>query len=120
MKKLAILMFSLVMILSACGTSTTNNVGQNESIEETSGANNNNGESNEEAQDANIQESVGVFKGWADNHTIEVETDNGYVTYYITPEMQDAVNALEEGSEVSIAFFENEEGRLELQSVEAK
>lgn len=120
MKKLAILMFSIVMVLSACGTSTTNNAGNNESNEDTSGANNNNSGSSEETPDATIQESVGVFKGWADNHTIEVETDSGYVTYYVTPEKQEEVEAMEEGSEVTISFLENEEGRLELQSIQAK
>ncbi|WP_404347874.1 hypothetical protein LG311_19005 [Sutcliffiella horikoshii] len=119
MKKLAILMFSLLMILSACGSSTDNNSSQNESNEEAVDSNASQGESNEEQDDdANVQQSVGVFKGWADNHTIEVETDNGYVTYYVSPENQEAVNAVEEGSEVTISFIENE-GRMELQSVQA-
>jgi hypothetical protein len=120
MKKIEILMFSIVMVLSACGTSATNNVVNNDSNEGTSGTTNNNEESTEETPDATIQESVGVFKGWADNHTIEVETDSGYVTYYVTPEKQEEVEAMEEGSEVTISFLENEEGRLELQSIQAK
>lgn len=120
MKKLAILMFSLLMILSACGTSADNNTSQNKSNEEAVDSNASQGESNEEAaeEEANVQQSVGVFKGWADNHTIEVETDNGYVTYYVSPDKQEAVSAVEEGSEVTISFIENE-GRMELQSVQA-
>lgn len=119
MKKLAVLMFSLLMILSACGTSADNNSSQNETNEESVDSNATQGESNEEAaeDDANVQQSVGVFKGWADNHTIEVETEKGYVTYYVSPENQEAVNAVEEGSEVTISFIENE-GRMELQSVQ--
>lgn len=120
MKKLAILMFSLLMILSACGTSADNTSSQNESNEEAVDSNASQGESDEEAaeEEANVQQSVGVFKGWADNHTIEVETDNGYVTYYVSPDNQEAVNAVEEGSKVTISFIENE-GRMELLSVQA-
>ncbi|MCJ2146757.1 hypothetical protein [Bacillus sp. B19-2] len=106
MKKLIVLTLSMLLLLSACGTS-----GQSE---DKSSTNNKNAASEETVT------KEGSFVGLADSHTIAVNIDGKETTLQVDEDLQDKVNSIEEGKKVEVQYTKGENGVLELKSIETK
>ncbi|MBL3647896.1 hypothetical protein ABZM97_18480 [Bacillus vallismortis] len=107
MKKLAILMFSMLLLLSACGTA-----------ENSSGS-----ETNTDSQDAAAEESVtkeGTFAGLADSHTIAVDIDGDETMIQVGSDLQDKMNSISEGQKVVVEYTKDSNGVLTLKNLETK
>ncbi|MCY8533802.1 hypothetical protein [Bacillus vallismortis] len=107
MKKLAILMFSMLLLLSACGTA-----------ENSSGS-----ETNSDSQDAAAEETVmkeGTFAGLADSHTIAVDIDGKETMIQVGSDLQDKMNSMSEGQKVDVEYTKDSNGVLTLKSLETK
>ncbi|TDU11104.1 hypothetical protein [Bacillus subtilis] len=106
MKKLIVLTLSMLLLLSACGTS-----GQSE--DKLSSGNKN------AASEETITKE-GSFAGLADSHTIAVNIDGKETTLQIDEDLQEKVNSIEEGKKVEVQYTKVESGVLELKSIEIK
>ncbi|MDK2599919.1 hypothetical protein QO179_15505 [Bacillus stercoris] len=87
MKKIAILMFSMLLLLSACGTA-----------QNSSGA-----ETNSDSKDTSAEETVtkeGTFAGLADSHTIAVTIDDKETSIQVGSDLQDKMNSISEGQKL--------------------
>ncbi|MEG7379426.1 hypothetical protein V5785_08740 [Bacillus subtilis] len=107
MKKLAILMFSMLLLLSACGTA-----------ENSSGS-----ETNTDSQDAAAEETVtkdGTFAGLADSHTIAVDIDGDETMIQVGSDLQDKMNSISEGQKVVVEYTKDSNGVLTLKNLETK
>ncbi|MCC2931121.1 MULTISPECIES: hypothetical protein [Bacillus] len=107
MKKIAILMFSMLLLLSACGTAE-NKTGS---------------ETNSESQDAAAEETVtkeGTFAGLADSHTIAVTIDGKETSIQVGSDLQDKMNSMSEGQKVVVKYTKGTNGVLELKDLETK
>ncbi|MFH0346144.1 hypothetical protein ACHADS_06170 [Bacillus vallismortis] len=107
MKKLAILMFSMLLLLSACGTA-----------ENSSGS-----ETNTDSQDAAAEETVtkdGTFAGLADSHTIAVDIDGDETMIQVGSDLQDKMNSISEGQKVVVEYTKDSNGVLTLNNLETK
>ncbi|QHJ96204.1 Membrane-bound protein LytA [Bacillus subtilis] len=107
MKKIAILMFSMLLLLSACGTA-----------QNTSGA-----ETNSDSQDAAGEETVtkeGTFAGLADSHTIAVTIDDKETSIQVGSDLQDKMNSISEGQKVVVKYTKDSNGALMLKDLETK
>ncbi|MBV2241060.1 hypothetical protein KQR57_19210 [Bacillus inaquosorum] len=107
MKKLAILMFSMSLLLSACGTA-----------ENSSGS-----ETNSDSQDAVAEETVtkeGTFAGLADSHTIAVTIDGEETSIQVGSDLQDKMNSISEGQKVVVKYTKDSNGVLMLKDLETK
>ncbi|MHA6486927.1 hypothetical protein [Bacillus cabrialesii] len=107
MKKLAILMFSMLLLLSACGTA-----------ENSSGS-----ETNTDSQDAAAEETVtkdGTFAGLADSHTIAVDIAGDETMIQVGSDLQDKMNSISEGQKVVVEYTKDSNGVLTLKNFETK
>ncbi|MEC2181887.1 hypothetical protein V5F86_18030 [Bacillus spizizenii] len=107
MKKFAILMFSMLLLLSACGTA-----------ENSSGS-----ETNSGSQDAAAEETVtkeGTFAGLADSHTIAVTIDGKETSIQVGSDLQDKMNNISEGQKVVVKYTKDSNGVLMLKDLETK
>lgn len=107
MKKIAILMFSMLLLLSACGTA-----------QNSSGA-----ETNSDSQEAAAEETVtkeGTFAGLADSHTIAVTIDDKETSIQVGSDLQDKMNSISEGQKVVVKYTEDSNGALMLKDLETK
>ncbi|MCO4852886.1 hypothetical protein [Bacillus vallismortis] len=107
MKKFAILMFSMLLLLSACGTA-----------ENSSGS-----ETNSDSQDAAAEETVtkeGTFAGLADSHTIAVNIDGKETMLQVGSDLQDKMNSMSEGQKVVVDYTKDSNGVLTLKNLETK
>ncbi|AJO59934.1 hypothetical protein P4V37_16025 [Bacillus subtilis] len=107
MKKIAILMFSMLLLLSACGTA-----------QNTSGA-----ETKSDSQDAAAEETVtkeGTFAGLADSHTIAVTIDDKETSIQVGSDLQDKMNSISEGQKVVVKYTKDSNGALMLKDLETK
>ncbi|WP_282627120.1 hypothetical protein [Bacillus subtilis] len=107
MKKIAILMFSMLLLLSGCGTA-----------QNTSGA-----ETNLDSQDAAAEETVtkeGTFAGLADSHTIAVTIDDKETSIQVGSDLQDKMNSISEGQKVVVKYIKDSNGALMLKDLETK
>ncbi|MCM3012206.1 hypothetical protein M3687_02950 [Bacillus subtilis] len=107
MKKIAILMFSMLLLLSACGTA-----------QNSSGA-----ETNSDSQDAAAEETVtkeGTFAGLADSHTIAVTIDDKETSIQVGSDLQDKMNNFSEGQKVVVKYTKDSNGALMLKDLETK
>ncbi|MEC1581264.1 hypothetical protein P9D48_08080 [Bacillus subtilis] len=107
MKKIAILMFSMLLLLSACGTA-----------QNSSGA-----ETNSDSQDAAAEETVtkeGIFAGLADSHTIAVTIDDKETSIQVGSDLQDKMNSISEGQKVVVKYTKDSNGALMLKDLETK
>ncbi|MBU8709557.1 hypothetical protein [Bacillus subtilis] len=107
MKKIAILMFSMLLLLSACGTA-----------QNSSGA-----ETNSDSQDATAEETVtkeGTFAGLADSHTIAVTIDDKETSIQVGSDLQDKMNSISEGQKVVVKYTKDTNGALMLKDLETK
>ncbi|PJM65807.1 hypothetical protein BLX91_02430 [Bacillus subtilis] len=107
MKKIAILMFSMLLLLSACGTA-----------QNSSGA-----ETNSDSQDAAAEETVtkeGTFAGLADSHTIAVTIDDKEASIQVGSDLQDKMNNISEGQKVVVKYTKDSNGALMLKDLETK
>ncbi|MCY7915991.1 hypothetical protein [Bacillus vallismortis] len=109
MKKLIVLTLSMLLLLSACGTS-----GQSE---DKTSSNNKNAASEETVETVTKE---GSFVGLADSHTIAVNIDGKETTLQVDEDLQDKVNSIEEGKKVEVQYTKGENGVLELKSIETK
>lgn len=70
-------------------------------------------ESTEKDNDAKNPETeiikTGSYSGQADPHTIEIETDDGFVAYQLTMEARDLVVDLEPGDKVTYTYYKDGE-----------
>ncbi|HLS20561.1 MAG TPA: hypothetical protein VK056_02730 [Bacillota bacterium] len=67
-------------------------------------------EKNNEGKDPEAEIiKTGLFSGQADPHTIEVETDEGFVAYQLTMEARDLVADLEPGDKVTYTYYKDGE-----------
>ncbi|MEC0260824.1 hypothetical protein P8783_02950 [Bacillus subtilis] len=107
MKKIAILMFSMLLLLSACGTA-----------QNSSGA-----ETNSDNQDAAAEETVtkeGTFAGLADSHTIAVTIDDKETSIQVGSDLQDKMNSISEGQKVVVKYTKDSNDALMLKDLETK
>ncbi|MGR6857263.1 hypothetical protein ACU58A_13220 [Bacillus halotolerans] len=107
MKKIAILMFSMLLLLSACGTAE-NKTGS---------------ETNSESQVSAAEETVtkeGTFAGLADSHTIAVTIDGKETSIQVGSDLQDKMNSISEGQKVVVKYTKVTNGVLELKDLETK
>nr|WGD57733.1 hypothetical protein P5626_18840 [Bacillus subtilis]WGD84270.1 hypothetical protein P5664_04035 [Bacillus subtilis] len=107
MKKIAILMFSMLLLLSACGTA-----------QNSSGA-----ETNSDSHDAAAEETVtkeGTFAGLADSHTIAVTIDDKETSIQVGSDLQDKMNSISEGQKVVVKYTKDSNGALMLKDLETK
>ncbi|NPC94345.1 hypothetical protein HOO54_19500 [Bacillus sp. WMMC1349] len=145
MKKLTILMFSLLIVLSACGTAEqskssgdqpksdqqkTENKENAESKESAkneenaeskeSAENKENAESKKSAESKDIITKEGSFAGLADSHTVAVNIDGKETPIQVGTELQEKVATIKEGQKVTIKYSKGEHGVLNLESIETK
>ncbi|MHC5562469.1 hypothetical protein ACYSN5_07820 [Bacillus spizizenii] len=107
MKKFAILMFSMLLLLSACGTA------------ENSTGTDTNAEAESETVETVTKE--GTFAGLADSHTIAVTIDGEETSIQVEDtELQDKVNSISEGQKLSVTYAKESNGVLQLKKLETK
>ncbi|MEC1259400.1 hypothetical protein P9D34_02850 [Bacillus swezeyi] len=97
MKKLAALMFFLVL-LAGCGTAEQSKQG---------------------SQTNEVQTEEGTFVGLADSHTIEVKINNEPVSLNIVGDYEGDIDQLKDGEKVKVNYKKNEKGQLELKKIES-
>ncbi|MGG1075742.1 hypothetical protein ABE146_09435 [Bacillus subtilis] len=103
MKKIAILMFSMLLLLSACGTA-----------QNSSGA-----ETNSDNQEETVTKE-GTFAGLADSHTIAVTIDDKETSIQVGSDLQDKMNSISEGQKVVVKYTKDSNGALMLKDLETK
>ncbi|KAF1678069.1 hypothetical protein AAGG74_11990 [Bacillus mexicanus] len=107
MKKLTILMFSMLLLLSACGTA----------------GNSSGSETNSDSKNAAAEETVtkeGTFAGLADSHTIAVDIDGKETSIQVGSDLQDKMNSMSEGQKVVVKYTKDSNGALMLKELEEK
>ncbi|WFA04795.1 hypothetical protein [Bacillus sp. HSf4] len=107
MKKLIVLTLTMLLLLAACGTAE-------QSTEDKSNSTNKNAASEETIT------KEGSFAGLADSHTIAVTIDGKETSFQVGEDLQEKVNSIGEGKSVEVQYTKDENGVLELKSIETK
>ena len=119
---LFIALFSVFMVLTACGTSTGDEDVKENDEKEVEQDNEENNESDgddqadEDEEKAERMNDSGTFNGQADPHTIEIETSDGPTAFQLTMEARDLVEDLNPGDEVTYTFYKDGE-QLVIESI---
>ncbi|MBO8172056.1 MAG: hypothetical protein H0Z33_09200 [Bacillaceae bacterium] len=115
----------LILALAACGADDTTNdpapedQEQGQVDEETDENTEGNEETagSEEGETEALQVS-GTYVGLADNHTIEIETEEGPVAFQVPDELKADLEELQENDQVTVTYQENENGQKVLSQIE--
>ena len=65
-----------------------------------------------------IKEAVGVLTGQIDNNSIEINVDGEFNAFRLDEKTRERLDSIEDGSNVSIVYYENEYGQLMLMELE--
>ncbi|KDR96338.1 PrcB C-terminal [Peptoclostridium litorale DSM 5388] len=65
-----------------------------------------------------IKEAAGVLTGQIDNNSIEIKVDGEFNAFRLDEKTRERLDSIEDGSNVSIVYYENEYGQLMLMELE--
>ncbi len=65
-----------------------------------------------------IKEAEGILTGQIDNNSIEIKVDGEFRAFRLDEQMKERIDSFEDGSNVSIVYYENEYGQLMLMELD--
>ena len=103
-----------IMSLSACGIFKPS---EQPNVPEVTTNEENQEQQSDQLNEDEVKEVNGIYVGQIDGNSIEINIDNNPGAF-VTTEVQEQIDKLQEGSRVKIQYFENEYGQLILKSIE--